>query len=49
MAHMAVEILDRYWDRLEICGISTDGIAYVTLHVVVSRRLDGRDRVGVQI
>jgi len=33
MAHKAVEILDRYWDRLEIRGISADGMAHVTLHV----------------
>lgn len=33
MAHKAVEILERYWDRLEIRGISADGMAYVTLHV----------------
>jgi hypothetical protein len=34
IAHKAVEILDRYWDRLEIRGISADGsMAYVTLDV----------------
>jgi hypothetical protein len=34
IAHKAVEILDRYWDRLEIREISADGsMAYVTLDV----------------
>jgi hypothetical protein len=33
IAHKAVEILDRYWDRLEIRGIDADGNIHVALHV----------------
>jgi hypothetical protein len=32
MAHKAVEILDRYWDRLEIRGIDADGTVNLTFH-----------------
>lgn len=33
MAHKAVEILDRYWDWVEIREINADGTAHVILHV----------------
>jgi hypothetical protein len=32
MAHKAVEILDRYWDRLKIEGVNTDGTVNITFH-----------------